>query len=68
MESIILLARKIKGKKPIEVIKMYMEDPLPHVTITKDIEDAHIFYDEKESKEIAYLTDMKVEKVKGVIT
>jgi len=52
------------GKFP-EIITMYLSEGLPHIEMTRNIEEAMRF-DEEEAKKIAYITDMSFyKKVNG---
>lgn len=44
------------GKFP-EIITMYLSESLPHVEMTKNIDEA-LTFDEEEAREIAYITEM----------
>lgn len=49
------------GQLP-DVIKTYVSDSLPHITYTRNFDDAYSF-DKEEAEEIAYLLDAKMKEV-----
>ena len=51
------------GKFP-EIITMYLSEGLPHIEMTRNIEEA-LTFSESEAKKIAYITEMDYKKVNG---
>ena len=51
------------GKFP-EIITMYLSESLPHIELTRNIEEA-LTFDESEARKIAYVTESYYKKVNG---